>query len=87
MTTEIHDPTVVAEMNKNRKAYEAVRERMESEHWGRTILIHDGAVVAIYNDHGDAYAIGSEKFGKGKFSLHMVGQRPVDLGFQSIVLA
>ena len=82
----MHPPEVIAELKKNQEAYDAVKDGMESGHWGRTVLLHDGTVVAIYNDEGDAYAIGCEKFGLGCFSLHRVGERPVDLGFHAVSL-
>ena len=82
----MHPPEVIAELKKNQEAYDAVKDQMEAEHWGRTVLLHDGAIVAVYNDEGDAYDIGSEKFGLGHFSLHRVGRRPVDLGFHSMAL-
>ena len=82
----MHPPEVLAELEKNKEAYEEVRNQMEAEHWGRTVLLHDGAVVAIYNDEGDAYAIGHEKFGLGRFSLHQVGRQPIDLGFHALFL-
>lgn len=82
----LHPPEVIAELKKNQETYDDIKEKMESEHWGRTVLLHDGAVVAIYNDDGDAYDIGCEKFGLGRFSLHRVGERPVDLGFHAMSL-
>ena len=82
----MHPPEVIAELKKNEEAYNLVKEQMETEHWGRTVLLHDGAVVAIYNDKGDAYDIGREKFGLGCFSLHSVGSRPIDLGFHALPL-
>ena len=86
MAEEVHDANVIAEINKNQAAFDSVREEMEIEHLGKTVLMHDGSVVAVYYDQRDAYAIGCEKFGLGAFSLHVVGQRPVDLGFQAIPL-
>ena len=56
----MHPPEVIAELEKNQAAYDAVKDQMEAEHWGRTVLLHDGNVVAIYNDEGDAYDIGCE---------------------------
>ena len=47
----------------NREAYSAVKKKLEATDFGRTVLLHDGEVIAIYNDSGDAYAIGCEKFG------------------------
>ncbi len=83
----MHPPEVIAELEKNQEAYDAVKDQMEAEHWGRTVLLHDGNVVAIYNDEGDAYDIGCEKFGLGRFSLHYVGRQPVDLGFHALSLS
>ena len=82
----MHPPEVIAELEKNRDAYEEVRGKMEAEHWGRTVLLSAGEVVAVYNDEGDAYDIGCEKFGLGHFSLHRVGERPVDLGIHAAML-
>ena len=82
----MHSPEVMAEMRKNRDAFEEVRVQLEAEHWGGTALYNNGVMIAIYNDEGDAYQIGCEKFGMGRFSLQKVGARPIDLGFQGIIL-
>ena len=86
-TTEIHEPRVIDELNRNKEAYEKVREEMEATNWGRTVLLHDGAVISVYNDEGDAYAIGCEKYGAGNFSIHLVGQQPIDLGIHNMHMA
>lgn len=70
----------LAEIRKNIEAYESVREKLLREHLGRTALFHDGDLVATYNDHGDAYDIGCEKFGLGNFSLKRIGEQPGSLG-------
>ena len=82
----LHPPEVIAELEKNKAAFDSVKDQMEAEHWGRTVLLHGGNVVAIYNDEGDAYDIGCDKFGLGRFSIHRVGERPIDLGFHSVFL-
>ena len=81
---QLHSPEIVAELEMNGKAYEEVRPQMELEHWGKIVLLSNGAVVSIYNDEEDAYKIGCEKFGLGHFSLHVVGARSQDLGFHSL---
>ncbi len=80
----MHSPEVIAELKKNQAAYETLRPELEQEHWGRTVLLHDGAVAGIYNNFGDAYQIGCEKYGLGRFSLHEVGVKPIELGFQGL---
>ncbi len=65
----------------NYAAYEDEhKQRLESEHLGRTALMHDGEVAGIYNDEGDAYSIGCEKYGLGNFSMVKIGAKPVHLG-------
>ncbi len=86
MMTELHEPQVIAMISRDKEAFDEIREEMEEAHWGKTVVMREGGVVAIYNDYGDAYNIACEKFGLGNFSLHVVGQQPVDLGFHAIFL-
>ena len=72
---------VMDQLNKNQAAYEAMQTEMERKHMGRILLMHDGEMVEVYNNRSDAYKIGCEKFGMGKFSLVTVGERPIELGF------
>lgn len=74
-------PVAESQLDRNQVAYEAIRPEMEDKHLGRVVLMHDGEVVEIYNDSGDAYKIGCEKYGLGKFSLVNVGEQPINLGF------
>lgn len=70
-----------SEAQTNHAAYvEKYQRELERHHRGRVALMHSGELVEIYNDEGDAYAIGCEKFGLGKFSIKTVGERPVHMG-------
>ncbi len=73
--------TATNQLDRNQEAYEAIRQDMEDKHHGRVVLMHDGKLIEIYNDRGDAYKIGCEKYGLGNFSLVNVGERPINLGF------
>ncbi len=73
--------TVENQLDRNQAAYEAIRAKMEEKHIGRVVMMHDGEVVEVYNDGGDAYKIGREKYGLGNFSLVTVGEQPINLGF------
>ncbi len=68
-------------LEANWKEFERLQETMTAEHMGRTALLHEGKLVAIYNDSGDAYQIGVEKFGAGNFSIQTFGEAPKSLGF------
>ena len=69
------------QIQKNWEAFEALRGDLEAKNLGRTALLHDGGLVAIYNDSGDAYSIGVEKYGLGNFSIETFGEKPKSLGF------
>ena len=76
----------VVELRKNIEAYQAMKEDLVREHLGRLALFHDGDLIATYNDHGDAYDIGCEKFGLGNFSLKRIGEQPASLGAATLYL-
>jgi len=69
------------QLEMNWKTFEKLQETIEPEHIGRTALLHEGELVAIYNDSGDAYQIGVERFGAGNFSIQTFGEAPKSLGF------
>ncbi len=73
-------------LKKNWDAFNAAKEELEAEHLGKTALLHDGKVVAIYNDSGDAYTIGREKYGLGNFSTQTIGEKPIHLGIFTLCL-
>ena len=65
----------------NWEAFNELKPNLEEDNFGRTALLHDGVLVAIYNDAGDAYDVGREKFGLGNFSIQTFGAKPKSLGF------
>jgi len=72
---------MVTELEKNLVTFRKNQKKLEEEHLGRVVLLHDGEIIAVYNDGGDAYDIGCEKFGLGNFSVENIGSRPQSLGF------
>ncbi|MCY4196397.1 MAG: hypothetical protein OXD33_05700 [Rhodobacteraceae bacterium] len=65
----------------NWEEFERLQKTVKAEDIGRTALLHDGKLVAIFNDSGDTYQIGVEKFGAGNFSIQTFGEMPKSLGF------
>ena len=70
----------MAEIRKSIKAYQSMEKELERDHFGRIAMFHDGKFVSTYNDRGDAYDIGCEKFGLGHFALRQIGEKPASLG-------
>lgn len=69
------------ELQKNLKAFNKFREEYEQENFGRTALLHDGEMIAIYNDKFDAYTTGCDRYGLGYFLIETFGAKPKSLGF------
>lgn len=78
---------MTTEIERNRAAYAAEKERLEKEHFGRVALLHAGQVVEIYNDTGDAYLVGTNTYGLGKFTIQKIGEQPISLGAFTMCLA
>ena len=75
------------QVETNHAAYnEKHRQGLERTDWGRVALMRDGEIVAVYNDMGDAYSIGCEKYGLGNFSITKIGQQPAQLGILAAAL-
>jgi len=74
------------ELSLNWKTFCEAREELEAEHFGRVVLLHRGEIIAIYNDSGDAYDIGCEKYGLGNFSYEFIGQKPISLGIRTMLI-
>ena len=76
--------TMNSEMQKNKDAYRKMKDRMEIDHPGKVVLLHNGELVDVFEDKTDAYKIGCERFGLGHFFLQTVGDRPISLGFMAL---
>lgn len=69
------------QLEKNWETFKKIKGDLEADNMGRTALLHDGELIAIYNDSGDAYSIGREKYGLGNFSIETFGEKPRSLGY------
>ncbi|MDE0656739.1 MAG: hypothetical protein F4Y99_03395 [Acidimicrobiaceae bacterium] len=58
------------------------REALERDHWGRSALMRDGEVIAIYDAGIDAYDAGMERFGQGNFATQGIGT--VSVGYRVV---
>ena len=63
-------PNVVDDYPKimeNHLAYNEIRQEIEAKHFGKVALMHNKEIVGFFDTRGDAYSIGCEKYGVGKF--------------------
>ncbi len=89
-TPSKHKPVSPSEADKqieqNSAVYLEKKEEFERSFFGKILLMHNGKVEMALNDEEDAYSIGCKEYGLGNFSLHRVGQKPIELGSASLGL-
>ena len=75
-----NDSEAMHELKRNIEAYQAIQKELERTSDGRFALLHEGILVNVFNDRWDAYLVGQERFGEGRFSIKKIGEPPATLG-------
>ena len=76
-----------ADVLKNYAAFEAMRAELESSHFGKFAVLHDGQLVGIYASIREARAAGNTHCGVGSFTTQEIRSEPIELGTISAALA
>ncbi|MGI9256286.1 MAG: hypothetical protein ACR2PY_05075 [Salinispira sp.] len=71
---------------KNVDAYKKAEDNLIQDHYGKYAVFSNGNLEGIYNDLDDAYKIGLQLYGDGKFTIRQIGQKPINLGFMSTLI-
>lgn len=71
--------TAMAELETEIAAYESMRERLESEHMGKWVLIHERELSGVYDSFDDTAQDAVKRFGSGPYLIRQVGAAPVTL--------
>lgn len=69
----------MAEIDTEIIAYEKMREKLETEHMGKWVLLHQEKLVNIYNTFDAAAEDAVRQFGRGPYLIRQVGAPPVTL--------
>ena len=74
-----------AEMERNAPIFNKQYDKLLKKHRGHYVVMRDGEIVGIFADGNEAVAAG-ERCPGGVFSLHLLDDTPIELGFYSCVL-
>ena len=77
--------TQVEEVRRNHRAFLEMLPELVEEHHGRCALLHDGALIELFDTGQEALWAGRRRFGDGRFSIQYVRTDVVDLGWYSHV--
>ena len=77
---------IEVEIERNYAAFLDIREELLDKDEGRYALLRDRKVEGIFDSPGEAARIGYKKFGDRNYSVQLITDEPVDLGFYSHAL-
>lgn len=66
-------------LDKEIASYEQQRARLEAEHMGKWVLIHDLALVGVFESLESAADRAVQLFGRGPYLIRQVGAQPLTL--------
>jgi len=69
----------MTDLSKEIKAYEKMREDLESKHTGKWVLIQDEKLVGVFESFESAAEEAVRLFGKGPYLIRQVGAPPIVL--------
>jgi hypothetical protein len=69
----------MAEIDTEISAYEAMREKLETEHMGKWALVRHGGLVGVFDSFDAAAEDAVRLFGRGPYLIRQIGAPPVTL--------
>jgi hypothetical protein len=69
----------MADLDREIQAYEGLKTKLEEQHAGKWVVVHDCEVAGVYADMENAAEDAVKKFGKGPYLLRQIGAPPIVL--------
>ena len=69
----------MSELSKEIAAYERMRNKLETDHLGKWVLVHDEVLVGLFATLEEAAAEAVQKFGRGPYLIREIGAAPMRL--------
>ena len=60
-------------------AYERMRDELETDHFGKWVVVHDEELIGTYQSFEAAAGVAIERFGRGPYLIRRVGAPPFRL--------
>ena len=69
----------MADLETEITAYDSMRQRLEIEHMGKWVLVHDRELIGVYDSFDAAAGDAVKRFGAGPYLIRQVGAPPITL--------
>ncbi len=67
------------ELSQQIEAYDRLRDSLETDHFGKWVVLYDEKLVGTYDSFEEAATDTVSKFGRGPYLIRQVGIGPVSL--------
>ena len=78
--------SVEVEIERNYAAFKDMLPNLMRDHEGQYALLHNQKLEGVYPTAGDADRAGYRKLNEAPYSIQLVSDEPIDLGFYSYAL-
>lgn len=78
---------IEVEIDRNYAAFKDIMATLPGEASGRYALLHDQKLAGLYASAGDAERAGYARYKDSPYSIQLVSNEPIDLGFFSYALS
>lgn len=75
--------SIEVEIQRNYAAFIDMLDKLVPKDLGKYALLHDQKLAGVFETPSEAAINGFAKFGKSPYSIQIVTDEPVDLGFMS----
>lgn len=79
--------SIEVEIERNYAAFKDMLSDLLPDRLGQYALLHDQKLAGLYPTVGEAERAGYAQFKDEPYSIQLVSQKPVDLGFYSYAIA
>ena len=69
----------MADLNQDIAAYDKLQADLESKHVGKWVLVHDEALVSLYDSFEAAAEEAVKRFDRGPYLIRQIGAPPITL--------
>ena len=67
------------ELQREIAAYDRMRDHLETDHFGKWIVMHDEKLAGTYSGFEEAAEDAVRRFGRGPYLIRQVGRGPITL--------
>ena len=75
----VREEVVMGVLSREIAAYEGMRDWLETDYFGKWVVVYDEELVGTYETFSDAAHVAVRRFGRGPYLIRQIGAPPITL--------